>query len=982
MNKQRLEQILQILIMPYTESEFLSAEKDFIRENRYAFYQLRYESKHLTRDAYEKKYYISERKISAFFQKHDEYRIKNLDDIKLLLEMFYPEEEIVNAMKETAGTSNRTIEGCMDRVYMSNISEMASSLLTFRDGKIAIRTWFNQGKDIFDYPSVFDKVEVWNHLGRLMTIDIIIAAFFVLCELRDEYNLFNQSGTIMLADKTLEQVFRKGLAETHLHFNAGVDFQYLWQHRMNPISWKDEKTRKSFLESSKIDLCGLAVMVYRICWAEYLERGEGIGFQDYIEKQFYDNSEMICCLLRSLKNGTTDLLSKNVEENWGQYSVLIDSFFSRFRDKEPGKGGWLKGIDDFLLQTVFSSYRLYHTSGELILLFKSLWYFETQQYSEEELHLFLQYVRCKNLFYGAIVRLRMVEGLSNFRNAYSNMSRELYSIQNRNEQINVIFKSICQNVYLKKLEVRLAPPMRFQNIGSNYLNNVSVQEDIKREYLESVVQILEAFRASMLESGKISPVVHDREVYENALDIPYQENRLAIPTLGIVFHFIKSNHVDNKVGDSCWIAENDRDAPAYKNIIAMRRAMTISAEALEELRSSIPLLAEYVVGLDAASEENVAEPWIFAPVFKAVRRKGLTKAVVKDSGNSIRRVNNMGFTYHVGEEFRHILSGLRHVDEVVNEFQYKAGDRLGHALSLGIDVNYWISRNEAVVLPLLEYLEDLIWLWGKRVHSSWGTTLQVEALEGLILKYVKEALGDIHGLTVPVIYDAYRMKFKRNYEKIFEKNRKLIFKPDDKEDKLFSEQYQEDHFCRFYSVKSPYGFMWTAEKLFCTLFCPAFYNNYHHPIIVHVDREKAELYSEIQKLVIREVEQKGIYIETNPTSNLAIGELNSLRELSIVNLNSRGLVNEKNVVNEILATINSDNPVIFNTNCENEHAYVYHALTYRGYPKERVLMWIDKVRQMGLDSSFVKTIKKPSVQLSEIDELLSILKNKLHIVEP
>ena len=33
MNKQRLEQILQILIMPYTESEFLSAEKDFIREN-------------------------------------------------------------------------------------------------------------------------------------------------------------------------------------------------------------------------------------------------------------------------------------------------------------------------------------------------------------------------------------------------------------------------------------------------------------------------------------------------------------------------------------------------------------------------------------------------------------------------------------------------------------------------------------------------------------------------------------------------------------------------------------------------------------------------------------------------------------------------------------------------------------------------------------------------------------------------------------
>lgn len=982
MNKQRLEQILQILTLPYTESEFLLAEKDFIRENRYAFCRLRYESKHLTRDMYEKNYYISENKISEFFQRHSEYRTKNLDDIKLLLEMFYPEEDIVNAMRETAKADSRTIEGCMDRVYMSNIREMALSLLTFRDGKIAIRTWFNPEKDIFDYPSVFDKVEVWNHLSRLMTTDIIIVAFFVLCGFREEYDLFNQSGNIMLADKTLEQVFRKGLAETHLHFNAGVDFQYLWQHRMNPVSWKDEKTRRSFLKSSRSDFCGIEVLVYRICWAEYLEYDSGIGFQDYIHRRFEDNSGMICFLLWSLKNGKTASLSKDMEEGWKQYSILIDSFFARFRNKEPEKGGWGKEIDDFLLQTVFSSYRQYHTSGELILLFKSLWYFETHRYEEEELHLFLQYVRCKNLLYGAIVRLRMVEGLSNFRTAYSNMSRELHSIQNRNEQINVIFKSISQNVYLKKLEIRIVPPVHFRNFGSNFLNSISVKEEIKREYLESVMQILEAFRSSMLESGKLLSTVHEREVYEAALDNLYQENRLTIPTLGIVFHFLKRNYVDNKVGDCCWITEENMDAPAYKNIIAMRQAMIVSAEALEELRSSIPLLAEYVVGLDAASEENIAEPWIFAPVFKAVRRKGLTKAVVRDSGNNIRRVNNMGFTYHVGEEFRHILSGLRHVDEVVNEFQYKAGDRLGHALSLGVDINYWISRNETVVLPLLEYLEDLIWLWGKCVHSSWGITMKVETLEGLILKYTKDALGDIHGLTVPVIYDAYLMKFQSDYERIFEKNRKLIFNQDDKEDKLFFEEYQEEHFCKFYSAKSPYGFMWTAEKLFCTVFCPAFYNNYHHPIIVHVDRKEADLYSEIQRLVIREVEQKGIYIETNPTSNLAIGELNSLRELSIVNLNSRGLVNEKDVANEILATINSDNPVIFNTNCENEHAYVYHALTYRGYPKERVLMWIDKVRQMGFDSSFVKNVKKPSVQLSEIDELLTILKKELHNVEP
>ena len=174
--------------------------------------------------------------------------------------------------------------------------------------------------------------------------------------------------------------------------------------------------------------------------------------------------------------------------------------------------------------------------------------------------------------------------------------------------------------------------------------------------------------------------------------------------------------------------------------------------------------------------------------------------------------------------------------------------------------------------------------------------------------------------------------------------------------------------------------MWTSQKLFCTFFCPSYYILYNRPILVHVDRSNTELFKSVQKFVVKEVEQKGIYIETNPTSNLAIGELNSLMDLSIVNLNSRGLIDDKDIENEVLATVNSDNPIIFNTNCENEHAYVYHALNYRGYPKERVLNWIEKVRQMGLDSSFVKNIKKPSVQLSEIDELLSRLDRELNII--
>ena len=81
------------------------------------------------------------------------------------------------------------------------------------------------------------------------------------------------------------------------------------------------------------------------------------------------------------------------------------------------------------------------------------------------------------------------------------------------------------------------------------------------------------------------------------------------------------------------------------------------------------------------------------------------------------RIPNIGFTYHVGEEFRHIMSGLRHISEVMEHFNYKAGDRLGHAIALGVDVDQWVRENEVITIPAMEHLENLLWLWGSIVQK-------------------------------------------------------------------------------------------------------------------------------------------------------------------------------------------------------------------------------------------------------------------------
>ena len=68
-----------------------------------------------------------------------------------------------------------------------------------------------------------------------------------------------------------------------------------------------------------------------------------------------------------------------------------------------------------------------------------------------------------------------------------------------------------------------------------------------------------------------------------------------------------------------------------------------------------------------------------APVFAEVRsRRGASTIVDDIEGGRLYHLNNMKFIYHVGVDFRHILSGLRHINEVIEYCRYKAGDRSGH----------------------------------------------------------------------------------------------------------------------------------------------------------------------------------------------------------------------------------------------------------------------------------------------------------------
>lgn len=153
--------------------------------------------------------------------------------------------------------------------------------------------------------------------------------------------------------------------------------------------------------------------------------------------------------------------------------------------------------------------------------------------------------------------------------------------------------------------------------------------------------------------------------------------------LGLVAHFIKE-------------AERSPDKPrGICRHANLRVSLERRAVSLLHLHRRSALVQRFLVGMDAASNELHAPPEVFAPIFARFRAAGFTR-----------------FTYHAGEDFRHILSGMRAVMEAVEFLDLRRGNRIGHATALGLDPALWWRRiGGRVVLGRGEWLDDLVFAY-------------------------------------------------------------------------------------------------------------------------------------------------------------------------------------------------------------------------------------------------------------------------------
>lgn len=983
MNRYRIRQIIGVLLFPFTDPCIQSYDYMYERYEAYnKFMNLDLgrigieQDKLVCNGDYKKK----TDELIDYLTTRNGNRIKSYDDILMLCELYYPVLDLKQTMDEVQKikTQNRNYSDKRENIalfYLANLVRIAHSLLTYRDGTMAIRTWNNRPKnmekDIFYSRHIFDKVELWNMLNRFIVPDVLIAIFAVESDL-NENALYEQKPNISLADKLLTKILKSGLAENHLHFNAGFNYEAVWLNRMNlsvyerPIVSREIGIQEyplffaavfRLLAAHYIETITMGQSALFLTWIETIEEG---AFKDTIEALYTDSYE-----------------EKDINKTWQHLWNLLD--LEKVRAEA-----------DYLLYAAYNSDIELKTSSEFILLFHCYKYIKERCWDSGFAVLFLQYLRIKNQFFQKMQQSYLIPGLRYFQKYFNQAKAFEVKVAGKSGLALDVFRAQAKITCLKKLEVRIAPDISQEMLDC--FNYNQCKKRIKPQLCKQLYDFLYLYRKYILENimgvrqsvsylenerklslnSKFSFSETQKDIYQIYKDTIY---KMSIPTLGIVFHFIKAENLDNISGYYCWRSVGDNSARCSGYKLFWRQMMVNIAMSIEEIRTEIPKINEYIVGVDAASDENAMEPWMFAPAYQLMRSKKIVKPIVKTRTYGKTRyynVQNVGFTYHVGEDFRHLISGLRHIDEVVEEFYYKPGDRLGHAIALGINVRKWANENEVIPMPIREYLENLLWIWGKNTNDGIHLPIQLEVLEEKIMECAKQIYQNVNGLNVRLLYWAYKRKFSHQHKEILDKVLNRENGLPKKEDVNKSAE-EPQNYCRYSreecGIFTPF---WTEEKLLCANYCPVFEERGNAVQLVAIQENEIEAFEILQEHLMEKVAQKGIYIETNPTSNVTIGEFDNLLEHPIFRMNPLNPHNTGG--HHVMVTVNSDDPAVFNTNVENELAYIYYALDRGGYDKEESLIWIDRVRQNGLDASFVQKVKTTRDLLEEVGGILDELR--------
>ncbi|MGN0278001.1 MAG: hypothetical protein ACI4C4_01460 [Lachnospiraceae bacterium] len=417
-----------------------------------------------------------------------------------------------------------------------------------------------------------------------------------------------------------------------------------------------------------------------------------------------------------------------------------------------------------------------------------------------------------------------------------------------------------------------------------------------------------------------------------------------------VFHFIKERDTE--------LCSGKQQCRHYKK----RQEIKKKAIAIEKFRQLYPKEASKLVGIDAASPEIGCRPEVFSQAFTFLRGMETVADRYADE------VPRLGITYHVGEDFLDIVDGMRAIDEAIHFLQLDSGDRLGHALALGVDPIEWYRfKGNRVCISKQDYLDNVVWIYMKirKYHIKHSESILQELLRTYIHLMREVYIGE-EDLDINEYYDAWKLRGDNPDIYLLEEREQNCVKSEwdyFAHNKCFAENEQVRKLKKCQKIYIRYHYDDDVKR------------NGSEVVECKISHELMEIIVQIQKCLQRQVAKMGISIETNPSSNYMIGTFRRYDKHPIRNFYNKGLTIDPEELSrnpQIDVTINTDDQAIFSTSLDNEYAYLALALEKMKnqdgeyvYKRSMIYDWLDNIRQISEKVFFHQTDRKKENNIQE-----------------
>jgi hypothetical protein len=468
-----------------------------------------------------------------------------------------------------------------------------------------------------------------------------------------------------------------------------------------------------------------------------------------------------------------------------------------------------------------------------------------------------------------------------------------------------------------------------------YERKASLTKLLSRVELESAARLCGAGRGLKSLEVRMRPV---RDAYLQGKELEALDKQFrklhpaddpARPEFGVVLHFLKSRGKSHDEGvPPAFDGQGASDPTARANIGRFRFSNILlrwwaEARAIANALQKQPKLLGVLRGFDICRDETGIPTWVYAPVFRWLISK--CEEAARDPRCRARRYAMVRLTSHVGEDFVHLLGGLRAMDEALRDLQLRSGDRVGHGLALGVDPLPWARKTAFVPLPREDRWLDLI--WEHQVHGRQGVQMppqRLAAIEREIVALSRQIFGPKFGRDFHSPHDAISFVQLLHDEQALEDvgfpSGQIPRKPDSQQ-KLLIEYLTNPRLFRRARVVE-----WVRTE------------------------DEGEALVAIQEAVRRNFAEAGIVIEINPISNLLVGDLGDLTSHPLWRLSPPA--GGVDVSAPLPVCIGSDDPLPFVTNLPDEYQFLYDALILAGRTHAEARDWLNQARLAGLEGRF------------------------------